>query len=282
MQDGPLVTRELLLGLQIGDVHPGVERSEIEHGPHQRWAGGGNVGERRAPSSYRAALRAEGAGDGQIRIKVCGGDADASGRGCKKSFGLLNIGPTPKELQRRSYGDARREGGNGPCARKFRGHIFRVSAKQNRDDVFGGVDVALERRNRRFEGRQLALREGDVEIVGDAFLGAGLDKIQIALCCVDALARHGKSGLERSQIKIGPRDIRHDRDEDAFAIIGGRFGVIERRLDLAPVFAENVEVPAPREAGDLIDSLVACRVGGGVQRRIDPRARIVRSRSNAF
>ena len=139
-----------------------------------------------------------------------------------------------------------------------------------------------ERRNGRFEGRQLSLREGDVQIIGNAFLCAGLDKIQIALCRFDALARHGKSGLERSQVKIGPRDIRHDRDEDAFAVIGGCFGVIERRLDLAPISAENVEVPAPRETGDLIDVLVACRVGGGVQRRIDPRARIVRSRSNAF
>ena len=81
--------------------------------------------------------------------------------------------------------------------------------QENRDDVFGGVDVALEWWNRRFEGRQLALGEGDVKIVCNAFLGAGLDKIQIAPCFVDALARRDKPGLERSQIKIGPHDI-HD------------------------------------------------------------------------
>ena len=143
----------MLLGLQVGDVDPGVERSEIERGPNQRWAGGGNIGERRADLERRAALRAEGAGRGQIRIKVRGGDADASGRGREAPFRLLDVGPTLEELRRRPDSDPRREGRQGPNGRKFRGSIFRVSAKQNRDYVFGRIDIALERRNRGFEGR---------------------------------------------------------------------------------------------------------------------------------
>ena len=80
---------------------------------------------------------------------------------------------------------------------------------------------------------------------------------------LDILAQHRKLHLERTQIEVSANDVGDERYQHDIAGGDCRIDIVLRRLDAAPVLAENIELPACIEAGK-IDHL---RDAGSIFRR---------------
>ena len=67
------------------------------------------------------------------------------------------------------------------------------------------------------------------------------------------LRKHRKLHLERAQIEVSANDIGDERYQHDIAGGDCRVDIVLRRLDRAPVLAENIELPGGVEAGEIDD-----------------------------
>jgi hypothetical protein len=153
--------------------------------------------------------------------------------------------------------------GSIPGLRQLVTEIFGKFSNQNGDHVARRVDLGDQRRDLRLQLRQFALRQRDVQLVGDAAIVALLDEVDVFLRHLDILAQHRELHLQRAQIEIGAGHVGDERYQHHVAGGDGGVDVVMRGLDGAAEFAENVDFPPGIEANDICDSRKARAVLGG-------------------
>ena len=102
------------------------------------------------------------------------------------------------------------------------------------------------------ERRQLARRQRHVQLVGDAALVADVHDAQRFAQYGDRLVQYRGAHLQSAQVDVSTRHVGDDRQQHHVARCDRRLGVVARRFDLAPVLAEDIELPDRIEAADLL------------------------------
>ena len=128
--------------------------------------------------------------------------------------------------------------------------VFGKLAEQRRDRVSGRVDARVQRRDLRLQPVELARRERDIELVGDAALVALAHDVERLLQHANGGVQHGRTHLQAAQIDVRPGDVGDDGDQHAVAGRRRRLGIVARGFDLAAVFAEDIEFPYRIESGN--------------------------------
>ena len=163
--------------------------------------------------------------------------------------------------------------GSAPGCRQLLSESFGKVSDQNRDHVSRRIDPGDQRRDLRLQLPEFALRQCDVQLIGDAAIEALLHEIDVMLSDLDALAQDRELHLQGAHLEVGAGHVGDERDQHDVA--GGERGlhVVMRRLDLAPQLAEEIELPSGVEADEVVDLREAGPVLGGDQCRRGAAAR---------
>ena len=126
----------------------------------------------------------------------------------------------------------------------------------------------------RLEVCEFARRKRDIQLVGDPALIADRHDAQRLAQHVARLVQDGHRDLEPAQIDVGAHHVGDDRGYHVVARSAPPLAVVgARRLDLAAVFAEHIELPDRIESRDRVDVLQAAGVVGRDQRLLGAPAR---------
>ena len=179
-----------------------------------------------------------------MRKQVGRGHSDAGGSRGEPPLSLANVGAPPQQVERQSGLHLRGNGRDRPGRLELVDQRFRILADQYRDGIVRRPHLGGQRREPRAQGGKLPLREGEVQGVGKPAFVTGLHEIERLLRGVDALAGSGELHLQSPHVQIGTRDIGDHGDQHAIASLGCCLRIVAARFDLAPVFPEEIDLPA--------------------------------------
>ncbi len=218
-------------------------------------------------------------GDGKLRKQIRRRHTDKRGSARQLPLGLDDVRPPAQEIDRQPGTDTRRQSRKHAGPRQLAIEVLGKLADQHSDCVARRVDARDQRRDLRLQLRELALRQRNVEFVGDATAIALLNEVDVFLRNFDVFAQHRKLHLQCAQIEIGAGHVGDERDEHHVARGDCGIHVILRRFEGAAEFAEHVDLPGRVEAGDVVDLRHAGAVLGRHQRLRSTAAGEVASRA---
>ncbi len=107
----------------------------------------------------------------------------------------------------------------------------------------------------RFERVEFARGELDIELIGDSPLIANVHDAQGFAQHGAGAAQNAGADLQTTKIDVRAHHVGNERGDDGGARRGGGLRIVSRGLELAPVLAEDIELPHGIESGDGIDVL---------------------------
>ena len=93
--------------------------------------------------------------------------------------------------------------------------VRRIASEKQGQAAFGGRNRRLKLWQQHLDGRQLALRERDVEFIGETAFETALHESDILLRSINGLLRDLEAKLQPANVDIIARDIADNADQDA-------------------------------------------------------------------